>query len=256
MLGATSTADLDELCDRLRTATTAVLAPDPGYEPLPFWGHVSLALHQPAVRRRVGDGAAGGARRGDAERLGAPADAGRGHPPRPALPVERARLAAAHGAGPGATRARNRSRSTTTRVTSPCATTLSSGACSATTSKRSSRPSTYPTRRGDPDRGAHRAGPHVLELHAGPDAGLLVGSAPSTAAQVAASHQASSRGVASTARLARPQRERGVLVGDGELQGRAVARSHRHPASARSCPIRPDAGGCENGASPDRHGRG
>jgi 2'-5' RNA ligase len=43
VLAATSAADLDELCGRLRTATTAVLARDPGYEPLPFWGHVSLA---------------------------------------------------------------------------------------------------------------------------------------------------------------------------------------------------------------------
>ena len=43
VLAATSTADLDELCGRLRTATTAVLARDPDYEPLPFWAHVSLA---------------------------------------------------------------------------------------------------------------------------------------------------------------------------------------------------------------------
>ena len=43
VLAATSAADLDELCGRLRTATTAVLARDPGYEPIPFWGHVSLA---------------------------------------------------------------------------------------------------------------------------------------------------------------------------------------------------------------------
>lgn len=43
VLAAVSPADLDELCGRLRSATSAVLDRDPDYEPLPFWGHVSLA---------------------------------------------------------------------------------------------------------------------------------------------------------------------------------------------------------------------
>ena len=43
VLAAVSPADLDELCGRLRTATSAVLDRDPGYEPQVFWGHVSLA---------------------------------------------------------------------------------------------------------------------------------------------------------------------------------------------------------------------
>ena len=43
VLEATSAADLDELCGRLRTATSAVLDRGVGYEPMPFWGHVSLA---------------------------------------------------------------------------------------------------------------------------------------------------------------------------------------------------------------------
>jgi 2'-5' RNA ligase len=43
VLRAVSAADLDELCDRLRTATTAVLDRDVDHAPLPFWGHVSLA---------------------------------------------------------------------------------------------------------------------------------------------------------------------------------------------------------------------
>jgi 2'-5' RNA ligase len=43
VLAAVSPADLGELCGRLRSGTSAVLDRDPGYEPLPFWGHVSLA---------------------------------------------------------------------------------------------------------------------------------------------------------------------------------------------------------------------
>ena len=49
-----------------------------------------------------------------------------------------------------------------------------------------------------------RAGGEVLELDPGADAGRALGSAGSIAAQVAASHQASSRGVPSTGRLPEP----------------------------------------------------
>ena len=60
-------------------------------------------------------------------------------------------------------------------------------------------------RGGHLDLGADRAGGEVLELDAGADAGLARRArADSIAAQVAASHQASSRGVPSTGRLPEP----------------------------------------------------
>ena len=201
VLAATSTADLDELCGRLRTATTAVLARDPDYEPLPF-GTREPGLHQPAATP-LGAGTADGAGRADADRLGPPADARRGHPPRPALPVERARLAAAHGLG---SRARNRSRSTTTRVTSPCPTTLLVGLLLGDHLEAHQPPvdvrhgGGHPRPRRRPGwRRRARAGRGCRRWSARRRARR------STAAQVAASHQASSRGVASTGRLARPE---------------------------------------------------
>ena len=63
-------------------------------------------------------------------------------PPTPIRPrPRRVRAAAGPRTNRGQRRARKRSRSTTTRVTSPCPTTFASAVCSATTSKRTSRPS-------------------------------------------------------------------------------------------------------------------
>lgn len=43
VLQATSAAGLDQLCDRLRAGTTAVLDRQAAHDPEPFWAHVSLA---------------------------------------------------------------------------------------------------------------------------------------------------------------------------------------------------------------------
>ena len=52
VLAAASAADLDELCGRLRTATTAVLARGPDYEPIPFGARSLAYTSQPCDARR------------------------------------------------------------------------------------------------------------------------------------------------------------------------------------------------------------
>src|SRR6478672_5188033 len=103
-----------------------------------------------------------------------------------------------------ANRARNRSRSTTTRVTSPCATTNWSGSCSAATWKRTSRPSTYATVAVTRTTAPTPLAPTCSSWTRVPTLVRSSGRSRSTAAHVAASHQASIRGVPSTSRLPDP----------------------------------------------------
>ena len=74
------------------------------------------------------------------------------------------------------------------------------------------------------------AGTRCSSSIAGADAGVARRAASgSIAAQVAASHQASRRGVPSTGRSAGAERRRGVVVGDGERAGVALSSLTRHP---------------------------
>ena len=147
--------------------------------------------------------------------------------PGPAAGLVPARRAHAAGSASGwADRARNCSRSTTTRVTSPWPTTRPSEACDAATWNRTSRPSTYTGLH--LERLPHRARGEVLEGDARADTGLLRG------------QRVRERGAGG--RLAPGQQPRGaedgevagahgggrVGVGDGEPQGGAV--SGLHPA--------------------------
>jgi hypothetical protein len=238
--------------DRVVESVRAVLARDPDYEPLPFWADVSLAYtNQPCDAASV------------LAPLAALADQ--------TLTVSVPRL---------------------TLAASPAATGTTSGACAPRCRSRPRQPGQEPVpvhddpghlavrddlavglllgdhleaqqppvdvhqARGHPDRGPDRAGADVLELDAGPDAGLLVGEGAlhgRAGGRLAPGEQAW-RGQHLEA--ARPQGQGRVVVGDRELQRRAVSGRHRrlHPAILPDSPQSTD--GCENGPSPGRHGWG
>ena len=131
----------------------------------------------------------------------------------------------------GEIRARNRSVSTTTRVTSPEATTLPSEVCRAATVNRCSRPSTYAVVARHLDLGADRAGGEVLELDPGADRRLALGEGRldlGAGGRLAPREQPRR---AEDGEAAGADRDRGVVVGDRERQGGHASSSRKASSS-------------------------
>ena len=132
------------------------------------------------------------------------------------------------------TRDMNFSASTTTRVTSPAPTTRPPSTWRAETVKRCSRPSTYAvvavTSSTAPTGLAARCSSVIRVPTLVPPSG----SAASIAAQVAASHHASSRGRAEHRQRPAADGDRGVVVGDGEGEGRVLV-GHAAILGAEDC---------------------
>ena len=132
---------------------------------------------------------------------------------------------------------RNRSASTTTRVTSPVPTTLPAPPAStwrAATVKRCSRPSTYAEEARDLDLLARRRWRRGARARPGCRRwSSPAGSVGSSAAQVAASHQASRRGVPSTGQGARA-RAAAAVSSSVTVKRRVASSGHEAPGRRRS----------------------